>query len=89
MSVDSLRQQISERAAELRGPLLVEAGVVAHKRGWKECPCSWCATKREATIVIGTHVPRYKHAYAHSWKEDWREKKRIDYRKRLKALETA
>lgn len=88
MGVVSLRQAIADRASEMVPAILVSTGVVRHKKGWKDCECSWCLTKREATVVIGSHCPRYANVpYVSEWKEDWRERKRIEYRQRLRTLE--
>lgn len=88
MSVASLRQAISDRARDLLVPALLEAGVVAHKKNWRTCPCSWCAKKREATVVIGTHVPRmWGEQDAREMRNVWREERRQSYRKQLSALE--
>lgn len=88
MSVQSLRAAIAERAREIRVPALVAAGIIAHKRHWRDCPCSWCDKKREATIVIGSHVPRlWRGRYVEDMRESWREEKRREYRKQLERLE--
>ena len=87
MSVASLRQAISDRAQEILAPALLEAGITSHKKNWRKCPCSWCAKKREATVVIGTHVPHYGGYYVSDMRHIWREERRQKYRKRLSALE--
>ena len=88
MSVDTLRSAIQERATELRGERLFVAGITAHKRNWRSCPCSWCAKKREATVVIGSHVPRvYRGSYMEDIRDSWREEQRIKFRAALKELE--
>ncbi len=89
MSVESLRQAINDRAREMLAPALVAAGVTAHKKGWRDCPCSWCAKKREATTVIGSHVPSGRGRYIsdEGWRDAWRAEKRVQYRNHLNALE--
>lgn len=88
MSVQTLRQAISRRASELLAPLLIEKGVERHKKEWRSCPCSWCRKKREATLVIGSHVPRYMSGiYVEDLRDAWRDDKRQVYRKQLKELE--
>lgn len=88
MSVDTLRSAIQTRANELLGSALVSVGVVHHKKEWRDCPCSWCEKKREATVVIGSHVPRvYKGRYVEDIRHIWREDMRAKYRKALKQLE--
>lgn len=88
MSVTTLRAAIAERAQDLRVAALVSVGVVHHKKSWRNCPCSWCEKKREATTVIGSHAPlnlvgRYVEDMRHIWREDMR----IKYRAAMKQLE--
>jgi hypothetical protein len=80
MTVATLRAAIQERAQDLRVAALVSVGVVAHKKGWKNCPCSWCEKKREATVVIGSHVPPV-------WRGHYVEEMRVKYRAAMKQLE--
>lgn len=87
MSVDSLREAINERAKQLVPTVLTDLGVTLHKKGWRDCPCSWCATKREATLVIGSHAPRYRGIFVEDLREVWREDQRLKYRRRLAGLE--
>lgn len=89
MTVQSLRSAISSRANELLAGKLVTAGIVQHKRNWRHCDCSWCRTKQEATVVIGSHVPRipYRGVYCEDLRDAWRDEKRQEYRKRLSFLE--
>lgn len=88
MSVQSLRVAIDERARQIMIPALVAAGVVQHKKGWKECPCSWCDKKREATLVIGSHVPKFMSGnYVEDMRDAWRDDKRQQYRRCLARLE--
>lgn len=89
MSVETLRAAIAERARELLPEALVRSGVNLHKTGWKDCDCSWCTKKREATAVIGTHVPRFIGVYTdgQQLREDWRKEKRQHYREELNRLE--
>jgi hypothetical protein len=75
MSVDTLRAAIAERAQELRVAALLSSGVEHHKRGWRGCNCSWCATKRRATHFIGTS------------NRGARDHMRNEYRAKLKELE--
>ena len=71
-------------------PFLVSAATCSHKKNWRECPCSWCDKKREATLVIGSHVPRFmRGAYIDDVKHIWREDMRKKYRAYLKELEYA
>ena len=90
MSVETLRAAISKRAQDLRTAALVSVGITYHKKTWRDCPCSWCAKKREATRVIGFEVPplfrqsgQYVDDVRHIWREDMRKK----YRQALKQLE--
>lgn len=88
MSVASLKDAIARRSFEMLPPLLVREGTAQHKRGWRDCPCSWCAMKREATVVIGSHVPRYMTGvYIDDIRHIWREDKRTEYRAKMKELE--
>lgn len=88
MSVESLRAAIQERAQDLLPPLLVAAGIQVHKKDWRNCPCSWCEKKREATVVIGSHVPRtWRGQYVEDIRDVWREEKRQQYRKAMRELE--
>jgi hypothetical protein len=90
MSVETLRSAIASRAAELLPVALERAGVQAHKRGWRKCPCSWCATKREATVVIGSPTPRYQNGVyvsSQALRDIWREDKRREYRTKLQMKE--
>ncbi len=93
MTVETLRAAISERAQDLRVAALLSVGVSHHARrkgGWRQCPCSWCEKKREATVVIGSHVPRiWRGAYVEDIRYVWREEMRVKYRAALKQLETA
>lgn len=92
MSVMTLRAAIAERAQDLRVAALVSVGVVHHKKGWKDCPCSWCEKKREATLVIGSHVPhiwRQPGQYVDDLRHIWREEMRVKYRAAMKQLEGA
>lgn len=88
MSVQTLRAAIAERAREIRVPALMAAGVTAHKRNWRDCPCSWCVTKRRATVVIGSQVPRtYRGYYCEDIRDAWRDEQRQLFRGELKQLE--
>lgn len=94
MSVQTLRDVIATRARELRIPHLLDAGVVAHKRGWKTCDCSWCATKRKATADIANlaHVPAHRlvsnnYISARSLRAAYRDELRASYRQTLRRLE--
>lgn len=88
MTVATLRAAIQERAQDLRVAALVSVGVVAHKKGWKNCPCSWCEKKREATVVIGSHVPRvWRGHYVEDMRDAWRDEMRVKYRAAMKQLE--
>ncbi len=88
MSVVTLRQAIDNRAREIIAPALVAAGVMHHKKGWRNCPCSWCEKKREATLVIGSHVPKFVSGhYVEDMRDAWRDDKRRQYRKQLNILE--
>lgn len=88
MSVETLRAAIKERAQDLRVAALLSVGVVHHKKGWKDCPCQWCAKKREATVVIGSRAPHsYRGSYVEDIREAWREDMRKKYRAALKQLE--
>jgi len=90
VSVQTLRQAIDERAKEILAPALIAVGVEAHKKNWRDCPCSWCAKKREATTVIGSHVPRFMSGrYVEDLRDAWRDDKRVKFRKELSALEKA
>lgn len=90
MSVVTLRAAIAERAVSLRVAALVSVGVTHHKKSWRECPCSWCEKKREATVVIGGHVPGiWRGQYVEDLRHIWREDKRKEYRAALKKLEAA
>lgn len=93
MSVATLRAAIDDRAQDLRTAALLSVGVVRHSRrkgGWRQCPCSWCEKKREATAVIGSHVPRiWRGAYVEDIRGVWREEMRVKYRAALKQLEAA
>lgn len=46
-------------------PLLLEKGIEAHKKHWRDCSCSWCQLKQEATARIGcaAHVPHHERPY--------------------------
>lgn len=96
MSVETLRDAIAVRARELRVPALLSTGVTMHKRGktWRECDCSWCATKRKATLVIGNlaHVPAHRlvannYISARSLRAAYRDELRAGYRQTLRRLE--
>lgn len=88
MTVETLRVAIAERAHELLIPRLMAAGVTHHKKGWRDCPCAWCDKKREATVVIGSHVPHFiRGHYVEDIRHIWREDKRREYRKAMAALE--
>ena len=92
MSVQSLRSAIAFRARELRIPALLAAGMVAHKRHWQTCECSWCAKKREATASIANmaHIPAYRFRRGHlveDMREAYRDELRCDFRQQLRALE--
>lgn len=91
MSVTTLRAAIAERAQDLRVAALVSVGVSHHSRrkgGWRKCPCSWCEKKREATAVIGSHVPRnLVGRYVEDMRHIWREDMRVKYRAAMKLLE--
>jgi hypothetical protein len=89
VSVETLRAAISERAAELRVDALMSVGVVHHKKSWRQCPCSWCDKKREATVVIGSHVPRvWRGQYVDDIRDVWREEMRQKYRAAMSRLES-
>ena len=96
MSVQTLREAIAIRARELRVPALLSTGVAMHKRGgtWKTCDCSWCDTKRKATVDIGNlaHVPAHRlvsnnYISAHSLRKAYRDELRASYRQTLRRLE--
>jgi hypothetical protein len=90
MSVQTLRAAITERSRELLPAALLSAGLGRHKGlNWRECPCSWCEKKREATVVIGSHCPRFMGVYTdgEGLRDDWRRRKRLEYRKTLAELE--
>lgn len=89
MSVETLRVSIAQRAADLLPAALERVGIANHKRGWKDCDCSWCETKREATAVIGSHVPHFIGVYTDGsgFREGWRDEKRRQFREQLKRLE--
>lgn len=88
MSLRTLEADIQTRAAELLGDRLIALSMQEHKRGWRGCPCSWCAKKREATVVIGSHAPARPGYYVGDLRDAWREEKRQQYRAALRALET-
>lgn len=91
MTVDTLRAAINERAQDLRAAALLSVGVSHHKKGWRDCPCSWCKKKREATVVIGSHVPaiwKESGQYVDDLRHIWREEMRVKYRAALKQLES-
>ena len=100
MSVETLRAAILNRAQELRIAVLVSVGVTHHKKGWRNCPCSWCSKKREATFVIGRCVPpsacaeehphhfyNYREVYIEDTRDARRDENRQKYRKLLQELE--
>lgn len=88
MTVEALRSAIASRASELLAPKLLAAGITHHKKGWRECPCSWCEKKREATLVIGSHVPRaYRGCYVEDMADAWRAEQRVKFRQQMKDLE--
>lgn len=92
MSVETLRSAIQTRARELRVPALMAAGIVAHKRHWRECDCTWCAKKREATSKIANlaHIPSYRFRRGHfveDMRAAYRDEMRADFRQQLRALE--
>jgi hypothetical protein len=90
VSVATLRAAIAERAQDLRVAALVSVGVVRHKKGWRDCPCSWCEKKREATFVIGSHVPHARcerGTFVKGIRHIWREDMRVKYRAAMKQLE--
>lgn len=86
MSVDGLRTAMADRAALLL-PVALERVEARRHAGhiWRTCPCSFCAIKREATDVIGSHTPRYRGVYIsrEGVRENWREEMRKIYRARL------
>lgn len=95
MSVQTLRDAIATRARELRIPHLLDAGVVAHKRHWQTCDCTWCARKRRATAEIGnlTSVPAHRlvsnnYTSARSLKAAYRDELRAAARQSLRCLES-
>lgn len=96
MSVQTLRAAIAVRARELRVPVLLSTGVTMHKRGssWRECDCSWCATKRKATVDIANlaHVPAHRlvannYISDRSLRAAYRDELRAGYRQTLRRLE--
>ena len=95
MTVATLRAAIADRAEDLRTAALVSVGMAHHSRrkgNWRQCPCSWCEKKREATVVIGSHVPhvwRDRGTYVEDIRHIWREDMRVKYRAALKQLEKA
>lgn len=93
MTVETLRQAIADRAASKRIGALVAAGISHHSRRkgeWRNCPCSWCEKKREATRVIGNQMPKiWSGRYVEDMRDAWRDDKRQKYRKALKELEIA
>ncbi len=59
---------------------LVRAEQRLHKNHlWRECPCSYCETKRRATFNIGT--PPMGHS--REWRENYRHDQRIAFRRML------
>lgn len=93
MTVATLRDAIAVRAQDLRIAALVSAGIAHHSRrkgNWRQCPCSWCEKKREATLVIGSHVPHiHRGLYVEDILHIWREEQRVKYRAALARLEDA
>lgn len=80
MTVTTLRAAIALRAAEMLPEALVLAEQRLHKNHlWRECPCSYCETKRRATFDIGT--PPMGHS--REWRESYRHERRIAFRKML------
>jgi hypothetical protein len=91
MTITTLRAAIAGRAQDLRVAALVSVGVVHHKKGWRNCPCSWCEKKREATLVIGS-VPgewRQSGQYVDDLRHIWRDDMRVKYRAAMAQLEGA
>lgn len=91
MSVETLRQAIAERTKQLLASRLEAVGLVYHKKHWRDCPCSWCETKREATVVVGHTRGHYESNYVdrlglRTW-VDGREPVRQKYRSLLKLKE--
>lgn len=60
--IDRLRQAVAEEAQRRLLPAVIDAAKLAHRRGWRDCDCRWCALKREATTMVGNmgHIPRYR-----------------------------
>ena len=53
MTLARLSVQIGEAATARLVPVLLERAEYAHRGNWRECDCSWCALKRQATERIG------------------------------------
>lgn len=92
MSVQTLQAAIAERASAMLGEALVSGAMVHHcrrKGNWRTCSCSWCDKKREATRVIGSHVPKiWRGQYVEDIRHVWREEQRQKYRQALTVLAT-
>ena len=89
MSASTIREQISQAADKLLPAALHEAGISFHTRkkgDWRNCPCEWCSTKREATVVIASHWPKVRGHYVEDLRDGWREMRRREYRQKLNAL---
>lgn len=53
MNRTEMMQEVDRRVTDRLMGHLVTATKHSHKRGWRDCPCTWCSTKRSATLRIG------------------------------------
>lgn len=53
MNRDEMMQEVDRRVTDRLMSHLVTATKHSHKRGWRDCHCSWCLAKRTATQRIG------------------------------------
>lgn len=84
MTVAALQARIAQEATDRLLPALLERAALQHRKGWRDCDCTWCKLKQEATLVIGSHVPRvWRGFYVEDIRDAWRDEQRVKYRRRL------
>jgi hypothetical protein len=53
MTVANLRARIEREASASLLPVLLDRAAEAHRNHWRDCDCSWCQLKQQATVRIG------------------------------------
>lgn len=52
MTVAALLDRVNREVASRLIPAVLSRANDAHRAGWRDCGCQWCAMKRHATVRI-------------------------------------